>query len=369
MISTGPAAIKFAIFTVITLLATALLAFTIGNIHFRDTSTYKALFTDAVNLNSNDEVRYAGVQVGSVESVKLVKGTQALVTFSVDKDVPMTTQTTASIRYRNLIGQRYLAIGELTSQSTDTSPAKRAGANQLTAASNTTAAAATESAAAGRALRPGETIPLSRTNPALNLNALFNGFRPLLTALNPADINQLSYELIRVLQGEGGTVDSLLTQVGDLSSSLANRDQLIGNVIDNLNGVLGPIDQRDQQLGQLLNNLQVFMSGLSKDREQIGNSLANINSLAGTTADLLTQARPSVKEDVNQLRQLVTKLDTKQARDYLYTFARYTPDKLRNIAPAAAYASIFNEYLCAVSFILPDGSTTSSYTNTTPRCS
>ena len=361
MIATGPAAIKFAIFTVVTLLATALLALTIGNITFRSTSSYKALFTDAVNLNKGDEVRYAGVQVGTVKGVKLVNGTQALVSFSAEKTVPMTTLTTATIRYRNLIGQRYLALGDLTSTSTDTSPAKQSGATQLTAAA--------DEPAAGRALRPGETIPLSRTSPALNLNALFNGFRPLLTALNPNDINQLSYELIKVLQGEGGTVNALLNQVGDLSGSLANRDQLIGDVITNLNTVLGPIDQRDQQLGKLLGNVQTFISGLSQDREAIGSSLANINALAGTTADLLAQARPSVKEDVNQLRQLVGKLDTTQARQYIYNLVVHTPDKLRNIAPAAAYASIFNEYLCAVRFVLPNGEKTTPYTNTAARCS
>lgn len=363
MISTTPAAIKFAIFTVVTLLATALLALTIGNITFRDTVKYKALFSDAVNLNHGDEVRYAGVQVGSVASVKLVNGTQALVTFSVEKTVPMTTQTTAAIRYRNLIGQRYLSIGDPTSDvSTDTSPAKTAGGRQLTTAS-------LDTPAAGRTLRPGETIPLSRTSPALNLNALFNGFRPLLTALSPGDVNQLSLELIRVLQGEGGTVNTLLSQVGDLSSSLANRDQLIGDVIDNLNAVLGPIDQRDEQLGKLLGNLQTFISGLSGDRVAIGNSLGNINALAGTTADLLTKVRPSLKEDVNQLKQLVGKLDTAQARQYLYNFVVNTPAKLRNIAPAAGYESIFNEYLCAVSFVLPNGSKTKPYTNTAARCS
>jgi phospholipid/cholesterol/gamma-HCH transport system substrate-binding protein len=365
MIATGPAAVKFAIFTIVTLLATALLALTIGNVTFKETSSYKAVFTDAVNLNPGDEVRYAGVKVGSVKSVKLVNGTQALVSFTAQKDVPMTTLTTAAIRYRNLIGQRYLALGDMTSAGGDTgsgaSPAKRANDPQLTAAASTSAA--------GRTLRPGETIPISRTSPALNLNALFNGFKPLLSALNPGDVNQLSYELIRVLQGEGGTVDTLLTQVGDLSTSLANRDQLIGNVISNLNDVLGPIDQRDQQLGVLINNLQTFISGLAQDREAIGSSLTNINALAGTTADLLSKVRPSLKEDVNQLRQLVGKLDTTDARQYIHNFVVNTPAKLRNIAPAAAYASIFNEYICAVSFVLPDGSTTSKYTNTAPRCS
>jgi phospholipid/cholesterol/gamma-HCH transport system substrate-binding protein len=363
MIATGPAAIKFAIFTVVTLLATALLALTIGNVTFKSTTGYKALFSDAVNLNSGDEVRYAGVQVGSVTGVKLVHGTQALVSFNVDKSVPMTTQTTASIRYRNLIGQRYLAIGVLTSSTTNQTPAKKGAVpTQLEAAS-----AAQPSV--GAPLPPGSTIPLARTSPALNLNALFNGFRPLLQALNPDDVNQLSYELIQVLQGEGGTVDTLLSQVGSATTTLAKNDQLIGDVINKLNAVLGPIDQRDQQLGKLLGNLQTFISGLSQDREAIGNSLTNINALAGTTADLLTQARPALKTDVAQLGQLVAKLDTTQARQLITNFVVNTPAKLRNIAPAAAYSSIFNEYLCAVSFILPDGSTTTKYTNTAPRCS
>jgi phospholipid/cholesterol/gamma-HCH transport system substrate-binding protein len=363
MISTTPAAIKFAIFTLVTLLATALLALTIGNVTFRSTAGYKALFTDAVNLNSGDEVRYAGVQVGSVTGVKLVNGTEALVSFNVDKSVPMTTQTTAAIRYRNLIGQRYLAIGALTSGTSNQTPAKKGAVpTQL-------AAASASEPSIGLALRPGSTIPLSQTSPALNLNALFNGFRPLLQALNPNDVNQLSYELVQVLQGEGGTVDTLLSQVGSATTTLAGNDQLIGDVINKLNSVLGPIDQRDQQLGKLLGNLQTFVSGLSQDREAIGNSLTSINALAGTTADLLTQARPALKTDVAQLGQLVGKLDTSSARQLLSNFVVNTPAKLRNIAPAASYGSIFNEYICAVSFILPNGSTTQKYTNTAPRCS
>jgi phospholipid/cholesterol/gamma-HCH transport system substrate-binding protein len=363
MIATGPAAIKFAIFTVVTLVATALLAVTIGNVTFKTTTGYKALFSDAVNLNAGDEVRYAGVQVGSVTGVKLVNGTQALVSFKVDKSVPMTTQTTASIRYRNLIGQRYLAIGVLTSSTTNQTPAKKGAVpTQLQAAS-------ASQPSIGQPLPSGSTIPLARTSPALNLNALFNGFRPLLQALSPDDVNQLSYELIQVLQGEGGTVDTLLSQVGSATTTLASNDQLIGDVINKLNAVLGPIDQRDQQLGKLLGILQSFISGLSQDRQAIGNSLTSINALAGTTADLLTQARPALKTDVAQLGQLVAKLDTSQARQLITNFVVNTPAKLRNIAPAAAYSSIFNEYLCAVSFILPNGSTTQKYTNTAPRCS
>src|SRR4051794_39476699 len=180
-VRTGPAAIKFGIFTVVTLLATALLGMTVANIQFKATHDYKAIFTDATFLTGGNDVRLAGVRVGTVKSITLAEdGTHAEVTFKVEKAVPVTSSTRAEIRYRNLIGQRYLALVD----------------------------------AAGTAdrLAPGSTIPVERTSPALNLTTLFNGFRPLLQGLTPDDVNKLSYEIIRVLQGEGGTIDALLSQ-------------------------------------------------------------------------------------------------------------------------------------------------------------
>ena len=330
------ASIKMAVFTVVTLLATGLLAFTIANVDGRPTSSYSAVFVDAVNLNAGDEVRLAGVRVGSVSSVHLFHGTQAKVTFGVDTAVPLTTTTTAVIRYRNLIGQRYLAI--------------------------------VDGADGGHVLRHGTTIPVERTVPALNLNTLFNGFRPLLTGLEPSEVNQLSFELVRVLQGEGGTVTSLFSHVASLSSRLADRDQLIGQVIDNLNAVLGPLDSRDRQLSGMITNLQRFVSGLAQDRDSIGVSLDAVNGLAGTTSSLLRTVRPALKDDIAQLGVLAAKLDSTQSRALLSHFLTYTPYKLQVSTPEASYGAFLNFYVCAVNFILPDGTTTAPRINNTKRC-
>lgn len=334
--STLRSAVKMALFTVVTLLATALLASTIANRDARATTSYRAVFTDAVNLNSGDEVRLAGVRIGSISSVKLHDGVKAMVTFTADRAVPLTTSTKAVIRYRNLIGQRYLAL--------------------------------VDGPSGGRVLRPHEVIPESRTQPALNLNTLFNGFRPLLAGLAPGDINQLSFELVKVLQGEGGTVESLFSHVASLSSTLADRDALIGQVISNLNAVLGPLDTRDQQLTALITNLQAFITGLSQDREAIGASLVGINDLAGTTASLLKQARPSLEEDVTQLGILAAGLDEPQSRKLLEHFITATPMKLQVSTPEASYGAFLNFYVCAANFILPDGTVTTPQLNDAKRC-
>jgi phospholipid/cholesterol/gamma-HCH transport system substrate-binding protein len=294
------------------------------------------VFTDAVNLVHGDEVRMAGVRVGSVSGVKLVEGDKALVSFTVDKNVPVTTTTLAVIRYRNLIGQRYLALVDGPSD--------------------------------GAPLKPGTTIPLQRTQPALNLNELFNGFQPLLTALSPADVNKLSYELIQVLQGEGPAVDALFQQVGSLTSSLADHDQLIGSVIDNMAAVLGPLNARDKNLSALVSNLQQLISGLADDRNAIAAALPSIDRFTGDTAQLLDQARPALKADIKDLGSLAAQLDEPDSRALIQHFLDYEPFKLQVASAITGYGAFQLFFLCSANFILPDGTETKPFFNQAKRC-
>jgi phospholipid/cholesterol/gamma-HCH transport system substrate-binding protein len=271
-VKTLPSLIKLIVFIVVTVLATGVLAATIGNIRLGGTTTYKALFTDATGLLPGDDVRIAGVRVGEVEGVDVAQDrgrALARVTFTVDDDRPVASSTQALIRYRNLVGQRYVALAE--------------------------------GAGGGRPLTENGTIPLRQTQSALDLTVLFNGFKPLFAALNPEDVNSFAMEIIKTLQGEAGNVNSLLSHTASLTTTLADRDEVIGRTIDNLNAVLETVDDRDRQLSTLLLELQRFVSGLAEDREAIGASLTNIAGLAESTAGLVKDARPAVREDVREL--------------------------------------------------------------------
>ncbi|HET6985599.1 MAG TPA: MCE family protein, partial [Kribbella sp.] len=249
--------VRLAIFVVVTTVATALLAVTIGNITFNATTKYKAVFTDAVGLNKGDDIRIAGVKVGQVDKIALYQDTLAMVTFSVDSDQILDASTHATLRYRNLVGNRYIAL--------------------------------TDGVGGGERLKKNGIIPKERTAPALDLSVLFNGFKPLFTALTPADVNQFAFEVIKVLQGEGGTIESLLAKTASLTTTLADADQVIGDLITNLTATLQIVSQRQQNFSQLLVNLQQFITGLSQDINPILNSLGSINSLNTKTAGLLQQ--------------------------------------------------------------------------------
>jgi phospholipid/cholesterol/gamma-HCH transport system substrate-binding protein len=314
---------KLVIFIVVTSLATGVLIVLIGNLNFEKSRTYKAIFADATGVVKGDDIRVAGVKVGSVKKVEIVDRTRARVTFSVREATSVTRSSTATIRYRNLVGQRYIA---LTQGVGDTSR-----------------------------LPADSTIPLSRTQPALDLTVLFNGFKPLFAALTPADINKLSYELIQVFQGEGGNLEGLLRSTGSVTQTLADRDQLIGDVITNLNTVLETIGNRDKQLSDLIVQFRAFMAGLVQDKDAILNSLDSVSALTRETADLTTGIRPGLVSSVKELRQVATNLN--QGRDEIDRALQILPIKLEKIGRTAIYGSFFNFYLCEfkAKVILPTG--------------
>ncbi len=265
-------ATKLLIFVVVTTLSTALLAITIGNITFGAKRSYKAVFSDATGVVSGDDVRVAGVKVGSVKSIEIFKDTKARVEFEVQDSTSLTRSTVATIRYRNLVGQRYIAL--------------------------------TEEDGKGDKLREDATIPESNTRPALDLTVLFNGFKPLFAAMSPSDVNELSFQLIRVFQGEGGTLEGLLQRTASVTNTLASRDQLVSDLISNLNETLVTVGNRDQELSELLIQFRRFVSGLKQDRKAILGSLDSISSLAVQTSDLVTGIRPGLTKDIKGLRKV-----------------------------------------------------------------
>ncbi|MGW3357203.1 MCE family protein [Streptomyces bungoensis] len=305
--------VKFSLFALVTIAATALLAATIVNISFTPEDTYHAVFTDVTGLETGDDIRVAGVRVGEVEGIRIKDRTLAEVTFTVSTDRPLLAGTHAVVRYRNLVGQRYIALTEGTGDAT-------------------------------ARLRPGGTIPLSRTRPALDLNALLNGFKPLFAALSPSDVNQLATEIVQTLQGEGGTVNSLLAHTASLTSTLADRDKLIGSVIDNLNTVLETLDKRGSRFSGLLTQLRRVISGLSADRKPIGASLVSIGDLTDVTAGLLKDARPPLKDDIAGLGDLTGTLNSNQ--NTVEGVLKRLPNKLEKLTGTASYGSWFNFYLC-----------------------
>ena len=341
--TTRASLVKLLVFAAVTITATSVLALTIANIQFGDKSTYTAVFTDATGVQAGQDVRIAGVRVGEVTDVRVAPhrggdGASAEVEIRVLRSSPLTRGTEATIKYRNLVGQRYVALSQGVGGATP--------------------------------LPDGAVIPLERTHPALDLTVLFNGFKPLFAALSPKDVNELSQLIVQTLQGEGGDINSLLSRTASLTSAIADRDAVIGRTVDNLNAVLGTVDEHDTQLASLIDQLQRFTSGLAADREAIGGALDGINSLSAETAGLLVTTRPVIKDDIAQLRTLAGTLNKPDNAKLFEEFITTVPSRITTLTRTASYGSWFNFYLCRFDSkrpVLPG--VTPTYNVAAARCS
>jgi len=315
-------AIKLAAFSFVLLLFTAIIIIVFGQFRFDRTTAYTAEFSNASGLRDGEFVRAGGVEVGKVSNLKLVdNGRRVQVTLNVDRTLPLYQSTTAQIRYQDLIGNRFVNLDRGTGEGAD------------------------------RVLPPGGFIPMSRTQPALDLDALIGGFKPLFKALDPDKVNTIASSLVTVLQGQGGTINDILDQTAQLTSTLADRDQAIGEVITNLNTVLATTVKHEKEFDQTVNNLEVLITGLRNRADPLANATADISNAAGTLGDLLADDRPLLKDTIGKLETLQQPLVDGQAKlDDLLT---KLPEAIKIIGRAGGiYGDFFNFYLCDINLKL-----------------
>ncbi len=283
-----------------------------AQLRFQAEDSYRARFSNVSGLKAGQFVRIAGVEVGKVDKVKVQPDKTVVVEFSTQRDVVLTAGNRAVIRYDDLIGGRYLALEE--------------GAGGM------------------QKLNPGDEIALSNTSPALDLDALIGGFRPLFRALDPDQVNALTTQLIEAFQGQGNTVNSFFTHAAALTSTLADRDQLIGDVIVNLNSVLGSLGDKSTQFAKAVDSLTELVSTLSGRKDDIAASIAHTDAAARSVSDLLVQVRPPLQKVVAETDRAAGLVVAD--RDYVDNLLNTLPEKYQILGRLGLYGDFFAFYLC-----------------------
>jgi len=306
--------VKLGAFLTMAAVFTAWVAAVTGEYRPGDRSIYRAVFNDVSGLAGGDDVRIAGVVVGKVKEIKVQDDNTVVVTFDVRSDQGLTTATRATIQYRNLIGDR---VVQLTN-------------------------------GGGRAvsLDVGGTIPVTQTASALDLDTQLNGFRPLFAGLSPSEINKLSGQLVQVLQGQQSAVATLVNHLASVTTTIGSREQLIGQVIRNLNSVLGEVDENSGSLGALIDGLDTLVVGLDKQDTQILDAAVQIDQFAREAATLLSSARGDLRDDLEALLVVARGINKKSAT--LREVLAALPTHYRTLQNSASYGNFFNFFVCGV---------------------
>ncbi|WP_343709959.1 virulence factor Mce family protein [Mycobacterium sp.] len=300
---------------------TFMIAVVFGQMRFDRTSTYSAEFSSVSGMRAGQFVRASGVEVGKVKKIRLVDGGRRVhVDFAVDRSLPLYQSTTAQVRYLNLVGDRYLELARGQGEGAD------------------------------RVLPPGGFIPLSRTQPALDLDALIGGFKPLLRALDPQKVNTIASAIVTVFQGEGGTINDILDQTAQLTSTIAERDQAIGEVVKNLNIVLDTTVRHRAEFDGTVDNFEKLITGLKNHADPLAGDLAHISNAAGTLADLLAENRPLLHNAVNYTQGIAQPLIDR--RDEVNETLQKIPAGIKAFGRTGVYGDFFNFYICDITFLI-----------------
>jgi phospholipid/cholesterol/gamma-HCH transport system substrate-binding protein len=314
-----PTLVKFGSFAVVMTALTACLFFIFGQYQTGSTTDYSAVFADASRLETGQSVRVAGMRVGTVSGVKLQSDKSVLVTFDADPNVRLTTGSRAAVRYLNLVGDRYLELIE---------------------------------GPYGTPLPPGSVIPKERTESALDLDLLLGGLKPVIRGLNPQDVNALSASLIQILQGQGGTLQSLLSNTSGFTTALADHRQTIQAVIDNLRTLLATLTKEGDKFSGTIDKLEKLVTGLAAEKDPIGAAIESLSEGTASVAGLLAEARAPLAGTVDELARLAPNLDNQ--KDRIDASLAKAPENYHKLIRTGSYGSFFNYYICELTWRVTD---------------
>lgn len=318
------AIIGLSLFTVMSVAMTWMVYATLRRDVAGPTNTFTALFTDVSGMAPGDDVRVAGVRVGRVDKINLVGAAEpvAEVTFRVQRDQVLYTNTIASVTYQNVIGQRYLGL----------LPGPAPTGPLVTLPNHAQ-------------------IPTERTNPSFDISYMLNGFEPLFTELDPQQVDNLTDALITAFQGDSTSVLVLTTQTSMLAETLAGPDQVLGDLIANLDAVMASLAEQNTQLQDMIGQSRGVMTELAGRRDQLVHSVGSINSTLERLAAIVAAITPDVQEFI--LRQPgFLDYGLHDGRERFAYMAANLPLLLKGVARITQDGSYLSAYGCDIDFAL-----------------
>lgn len=317
---TAGTALKFGAFGIVMVLMTVALFAIFGEYRTGSATGYSAVFDDVSSLKPGDSVRVSGIRVGTVNDVSLQDDNKVAVSFDASPDIVLTSGTKVAVRYLNLVGDRYLELldgpGPTTVQP------------------------------------PGSQIPSDRTEPALDLDLLLGGLKPVIRGLNPQDVNALTNSLIQILQGQSDNVESLISRTASFTNAVADNGETVEQLIDNLNEVMTTVAKDGDKFSGAVDRLEQLITGLSADRDPIGDAITALDAGTASIADLLSQARPPLAGSVDQLNRVAPLLE--KDKPLLDISLQKAPENYKKLVRLGAYGSFLNQYLCGLSVRVTD---------------
>lgn len=271
--------LKFVAFAAVCVAFAAWLVVTIGNIAlFEERVTYEAVFADATGLVPNDAVKVAGVEVGKVESITVERG-NAVVRFSLRDDIDLGEDSTIGVRWRNLLGLRYLYVYP-------------AGQGEL---------------------QPGHRFPLARTMAVADFGLLMQRLVPVQRALEPEVGNVVVRALNEAIANREDRIQRLIADAGNLTNTLADRDEQIARVLENGAELARAYADREQALRDFLDRFANVSETIAERNDELERILVDVADAQTELSRFLEENDEEIEGTVDGLDEITTVLSVNRS--------------------------------------------------------
>ena len=273
---------KVIAFAAVSAVFTVGLALKIGNLRlFAHQYRLQAVFSDASGVFKGDAVKLAGVDVGRVQGAN-IDGGRAVVTFTVDDSVHLTADTVAAVRWRNVLGQRFLYLYPGTAR--------------------------------GRFLQDGATIPMSQTEDAGDLGQFLNELGPILRAIDPAKANAFLDAMNVALAGDEPAVRQLLNDGAFLAGRLGSMDDQVKSLVGSSDQVMAAYASQQRAIAAILDDLNAVGGRLRGMNGDVDTLLVNFADVQQQLHTLLSQNRGNIDATLADLRAVTGNLSADRAQ-------------------------------------------------------
>ena len=240
-----------------------------------------AYFTTATAIYPGDEVRIAGVKVGSIDSIQPV-GTQAKMTLHIDRGIRVPADAKAVIVTQNLVSARYV---------------------QLTPAYES-----------GPTMDDGAVIPIERTAVPVEWNEVKEQLMRLATELGPnngmstGSVGRFIDSAANALAGNGDKLRQTLAQLSGVGRILADGSGDIAGTITNLQTFVTALRDSNEQIVQFQDRFATLTSVVNDSRSDLDAALKNLSDVVGDTTRFIQGTRDKTAGQIQRLANVTQNL-------------------------------------------------------------
>ncbi|GGF34405.1 putative Mce family protein [Williamsia phyllosphaerae] len=232
-----------------------------------------AEFTSSGQIRSGDEVRVAGIPVGSVQSVEVV-GDHVEITFDVDDSVNLRDQTSADIRLSTAIGGHYLAV---TPQGTEPLDGP---------------------------------IPRDRTSTPYELTDVITDSGAVVDKVDAQTARETFAQVNLALRGRSDSVRDIISQVAQVTTTLGDRDDDLDRAIAVTEEYIGALNDGRAKLLNLLRLVGVIGYRFYEFREQGLDTVRGVDALFAFLQPPVEALSGTIDPQIDKVKAIVDRVRT-----------------------------------------------------------